>query len=279
MSRFINVTAKQVSCDASSATYECTVSKVGVCYFGLCDYNRCLAIKKAGGYSNYWGFPEKGSWKSSWGTPSWVLSSQSSANNQFGNLQGSLKSSITWREPVPIDRGNSRQGSKTIEVGVHSGSKVESDFGTTVAKITLTTTKIADASNSWLKATVDPATSDVRNITVEGGFTNPEGYYTMKLYRNGVEVPFDGTYVEKITEDKYLSTIYYELKIYGKDGTHYTSLTKKTQAYIDPSGPGVFVTKNNDAKSVHNMYFKNVNHKEITEVWIKKNGKVYKTEK
>ena len=59
----------------------------------------------------------------------------------------------------------------------------------------------------------------------------------------------------------------------------YTSLTKKTQAYIDPSGPGVFVTKNNDAKSVHNMYFKNVNHKEITEVWIKKNGKVYKTEK
>ena len=52
MSRFINVTAKQVSYDASSATYECTVSKVGVCYFGLCDYNRCLAIKKAGGYSN-----------------------------------------------------------------------------------------------------------------------------------------------------------------------------------------------------------------------------------
>lgn len=280
MSKFISVTAKQISCTANSATYECTVSRTNGSYFGFCDYNRCLAIKKAGGYSNYWGFPEKSSWKSSWGTPSWVLSSQGTANNAFGNLQGMLKASHTWTETVSINRGNSRQGSAYIEVGVKAGSNVESNFGTTLVGLTLTTSKIADASNSWLRVTVDPTTEQVRKITVEGGFTNPEGHYYMKLLRNGSEIKgFNGTYSEEISQNMYLSTIYFELQIYGKDGTHYNSLLKKAQAYIEPSGPGVSVKENSIVNPVNNMYLKNVNHKEITEVWIKKDGKVYKTEK
>lgn len=278
MSKYLSVSAKQISNNANSATYECTVARTNGAYFGYCDYYRCLAIKKASGYYKYWGFPKAASWKSAWGQPSWNLSSQQWVSNQFGNLQGFLDTTYTWTETISINRGNSRQGSKYVEVGVVSGSNINSDFGTTLVGLTLTTTKVPDATNSYLKSQVDPITVRNRKITVEGGFTNPEGYYNMRLYRNGVQVPFDGTYTEEVTKDKFFSNIVFTLKIYGKDGTLYNNLTKETKVYIEPSGVGVSVQKNS-THNIDSMYLNNVTHKEITEVWIKKNGKVYKTEK
>lgn len=279
MSKYLSVSAKQISSDSSSATYECTVSRTNGAYFGYCDYNRCLAIKKASGYYKYWGFPTTSSWRSSWGTPSWYLQSSGRyINNQFGNLDGFLATSYTWQERVSIDRGKSRQGSKYIEVGVVSGSGINSDFGTTLFPLTLKTTQIPDATNSWLDASVDPITVRNRYITIKGGFTNPEGYYNMKLYRNGIQVSFDGTYTEQVTKDKFFSSIVFTLKVFGKDGTLYKPLTKEKTVYIEPSGVGVSVQKNS-TYGVNSMYLNNVTHKEITEVWIKKNGKIYKTEK
>lgn len=278
MSKFLSVSAKQISNNANSATYECTVARTNGAYFGYCDYYRCLAIKKASGYYKYWGFPKASNWKSAWGQPSWNLSSQQWVSNQFGNLQGFLDTTYTWKETISIDRGNSRQGSKYVEVGVVSGSNISSDFGTTLVGLTLTTTKVPDATNSYLKSQVDPITVRNRKITVEGGFTNPEGYYNMRLYRNGVQVPFNGTYTEEVTKDKFFSNIVFTLKVYGKDGTLYNNLTKETKVYIEPSGVGVSVQKTS-THNVDSMYLNNVTRKEITEVWIKKNGKVYKTEK
>ena len=278
MSKYLSVSAKQISNNANSATYECTVARTNGAYFGYCDYYRCLAIKKASGYYKYWGFPKAANWKSSWGQPSWNLSSQQWVSNQFGNLQGFLDTTYSWTETISIDRGNSRQGSKYVEVGVASGSNINSDFGTTLVGLTLTTTKVPDATNSYLKSQVDPITVRNRKITVEGGFTNPEGYYNMRLYRNGVQVPFTGTYTEEVTKDKFFSNIVFTLKVYGKDGTLYNNLTKETKVYIEPSGVGVSVQKTS-THNVDSMYLNNVTRKEITEVWIKKNGKVYKTEK
>ena len=278
MSKFLSVSARQISNNANSATYECTVARTNGAYFGYCDYYRCLAIKKASGYYKYWGFPKASNWKSAWGQPSWNLSSQQWVSNQFGNLQGFLDTTYTWTETISIDRGNSRQGSKYVEVGVVSGSNISSDFGTTLVGLTLTTTKVPDATNPYLKSQVDPITVRNRKITVEGGFTNPEGYYNMRLYRNGVQVPFNGTYTEEVTKDKFFSNIVFTLKVYGKDGTLYNNLTKETKVYIEPSGVGVSVQKTS-THNVDSMYLNNVTRKEITEVWIKKNGKVYKTEK
>ena len=279
MSKFLSVSARQISNNANSATYECTVSRTNGAYFGLCNRNVNLVIKKASSYYKHWGFPVRSSWKASWGEPSWYLWGGNYQDIGYGYLDGFLATSYTWTETVSINRGNSRQGSKTIEVGVKAGPGTSSDFGTTLAKLTLTTTKIPDATGSWLKATVDPITQRDRYITVEGGFTNPESYYNMRLYRNGVQVPFSGTYTEQVTKDKFFTNVVFTLKVYGKDGTLYNNLTKETKVYIEPSGVGVSVQKASTTHSINSMYLNNVTHKEITEVWIKKDGKVYKTVK
>lgn len=281
MSKFLSVSARQISNNANSATYECTVSRTNGAYFGYCDRTRYLAIQKATGLYKHWGFPVTSSWKAAWGQPSWYLQAggRNVTNDRGATLDGFLGTSYSWTETISINRGNSRQGSKYVEVGVVSGSGINSDFGTTLVGLTLTTTKVPDATGSWLKATVDPITQRDRYITVEGGFTNPESYYNMRLYRNGVQVPFSGTYTEQVTKDKFFTNVVFTLKVYGKDGTLYNNLTKETKVYIEPSGVGVSVQKTSTTHSVNSMYLNNVTRKEITEVWIKKDGKVYKTVK
>jgi len=281
MSRFISVSdPKQIEWHKDKGVIQYTISRTNSAYFGYCDYYRCLAIKRANGRYKYWGFPVKSKWKASWGEPSWNLSTQQWVNNQFGNLQGELFESRTFTDEIPINRGNARQNSVEVKVGVESGSNINSDFGTTLKTIRVYTSKIADASGVWLTVEVDPITVQERYITVKGGFTNPEGHYNMRLYRNGSQISFNGEYKEKVTEDLYENTVNFELRIYGADGTYYKELTKTASTKkIEPSGPGVSVNNNGTVFDVTHMYLNNVTHKIIPEVWIKKNGKVYKTVK
>ena len=283
MSKYISVSdPKQIEWHADKAVIEYTISRTNSAYFGYCDYYRCLAIKRANNRYKYWGFPVKSKWKSSWGEPSWYLqASGRPISNQFGYLEGELFESKKFTDEIKISRGNKRQGSVEVEVGVLSGSNISSDFGTTTKKIKVYTSKIADASNVTLSVEVDPVTSNTRYIKVKGGFTNPENHYNMRLYRNGIQVNnFTGEYSEQITEDKYYATINFELRIYGADGTYYKELTKQVSTgSIEPSGPGVSVRDSNTTQSVSNMYLNNVTHKEISEVWIKVDGKIKKTEK
>lgn len=280
MSKYINVsTPKQVEWHRNKAVIEYTISKVGSSYFGYCDYNRYLLIKRATGNYKYWGFPVASKWKADWGDPSWNLSSQQYVTNKPGRYQGELFETRTFRDEIPITRTNSRQDSLEITVGVYAGSGINSNFGTTTKTIKVYTTKIADASNVWIKSQVDSESSDGREIIVEGGFTNPENYYTMKLYKNGVQVPFNGTYTEVLEDNTEFKTLTFELRIYGKDGTYYKELTKTSILNVEPLGPGVSVNNSGTIANVNAMYLNNVSHKNITEVWIKKDGNVHKTVK
>lgn len=281
MSRFINVSnPRQIEWHKDRGVIQYTISRTNSAYFGYCDYYRCLAIKRATGRYKYWGFPVSYSWRSEWGAPSWILSSQQYVNNQFGYLQGELFESRTFTDTVYINRGNARQNSVEVRVGVESGSNINSDFGTTLKTIRVYTSKIADASDVRLSVEVDPITEQERYIKVKGGFTNPEGHYNMRLYRNGSQIPFNGEYQELITEELFENVINFELRIYGADGTYYKELTKTASTNkIESSGPGVSVNNNGTICDVTHMYLNNVTHKIIPEVWIKKDGKVYKTVK
>ena len=283
MSRFISVSdPKQIEWHSNKAVIQYTISRTNSAYFGFCDYYTCLAIKRANGRYKYWGFPVKSKWKSSWGEPSWYLQASGRyRTNQFGNMDGVLFESQTFTDEITINRGNSRQGSVEVEVGVLAGSNVSSDFGTTTKKVRVYTSKIADASNVTLSVEVDPITEDERFITVKGGFTNPEGHYNMRLYRNGIQVNnFNGEYKEAITEDKFYNSINFELRIYGADGTYYKELTKQASSgIIEPAGAGVYIQTASEVADVSTMHLKNVTHKEISEVWINVNGKIIKTVK
>ena len=286
MSKFIKVTAKQISNTKDSATYECTISRDNSGYFGLLNKNHHLVVWKAGSNGKgkaymHWGFPERSKWKSGWGSPDYDLYGGTKVDVGYGSLQGFLQSSYTWKETVSISRGNKRQGSVTVKVGVKAGSNVESNCSSDILKtITLTTTKIAEASNVKLVVEVDPETSSDRKIRVTGSFTNPENHYRMELYKNGGKVSsFTGTYTDTITEKMYNTCILYELRIYGKDNTYYSGLTKRVQVDIGSPPIGLYVNPENSIAGVNSMLFNNVTQKEIKEVWIKVDGKVYKTQR
>lgn len=284
MSKFISVSVKQTANDSSSATYECTVSKLSSSYFGICQYYNCLVIWKAGSNGKgqaykHWGFPVRSSWKASWGEPSWYLWGGNYFKSQYGNLDGFLGNTYKWTETVTIDRGNSREGTKEITVGVKAGKNTSTSFGTTLKTITLKTTRIPDPSNVVLnQPVVDEPNVENRTLTVTASFVNPENYYTARLYKDGVQVPFtNNTYTMNITKEMYNTNPKFELRIFGKDNTYYKEFTKEVRAYIAPSGVGLTVKHNGEPKEIDNAYFRNVTNKEIKEIWIKKNGKIYKT--
>ena len=278
MSYFINIsTPVQTYQDKEKARFSYTISRLHGSYFGLCD-SRSLLIKRVNSSGQqynykYWGFPEKSKWKSSWGSPDWRLQNETTVI--ANGCTGYLRESVYLEDEVKINRGNSRQGSMRVTVGVYAGSGNESRFGTTEQSITLYTSKVADPSNSWLSVTADGAEVANRKITVKGGFTNPEGYYTMKLYRNGTNVSFNGEYTESITKDKEKTTIYYELRVYGKDGTCYTAMTKTGSVTPAESSKGIRVNQKG-IKKVYELKRKNVTLKDVKDIYIKKDGKIRK---
>ena len=101
----------------------------------------------------------------------------------------------------------------------------------------------------------------------------------MWLFKNGTQIKdFTGEYTEDIPVSA-SETINFELRIYGADGTYYKELTVPKSITISPVGPGVSIKSNNNVVGVVEMNLKNVTLKNISEVWIKKDGKLYKTVK
>lgn len=286
MSKYIKVTVKQVAASKDSATYECTVARQNSSYFGYCNKNTHLVIWKAGAKGTgkaykHWGFPKRADWKSSWGEPSWNLWGGNKVDIGYGNLDGFLDTSYKWQEIVNIDRGNKRQGSKQIKVGVKAGPGTSDSFAKDILKtITLKTIQVPDPTLDLFVATIDTS-GTVPCIDVKWSFVNPEDYYRVELYKNGekVELKDPVHYVEKITPDMFNQTIKFEGKVYGKDNTYYKEFSKSASLTIQPIGPGVTVNNSGTIANVNAMYLNNVTHKGITEVWIKKDGKVYKTVK
>ena len=280
MSKYIKVSApKQVGWHKDKAVIEYTISRDPYAYFGMCYGNNYLIIKRATGYYKYWGFPKASSWKSSWGTPSYALSAEQYTSAGAGYYQGVMFESQTFRDEIPIKRGTAREGSTEVTVGVYAGSNISSDFGTTTQKLKVYTSKVSDASGVWLTAEVDSSTPNDRKLIVKGGFTNPENYYNMRLYKNGEEIKsFTGEYTESIPISA-SETINFELRIYGADGTYYKELTVPKSITLTPLGPGVSVNNSGTIADVNAMCLNNVTLKDIKEVWIKKDGKVYKTVK
>lgn len=282
MAKYTFVSARQISCDANSATYECTVSAYSTSYFGLLSNSTCIAIRAWNGYLRYWGWPR--TWKSRWGTPSYYLKNAQYYNGPFGNLQGLLgpDRSYTWTDTVPINRGNSRKGTLDVVVGLEYKGN-DQRFGSALQTLRLETAEIPVANIQSFSGSADGGnvTGD-RYIRLACKFTNPEGYYQCRLYdANGTNLKtVGGTSLEHnilITKDMYQTTRRFIVELYGRDNSRYDR--REITVSIEPSGAGLWVKENSIAREVNKTTFRNVNHKEVKEVWIKKDGKWRKTRK
>lgn len=285
---YMSLSITQTGSTANSATYVCTVSCDRTSYYGINLNTSPIGIfDHTGNCIQYIGWPARNAWRSGWGTPDyrydgyWV-------DTWWGNHQAILLSnySYSFERTVSINRGNSRKGSVTIQCAVLCGYDeigTPTDFKSVRVNKTLTTTEIPKTTvKGNITCTIDGPNVRDRYIRLVANFDNPSNYYTAKFYdKDNKEIKSStGTSISidiPITKDMYQTNVSYTCKIWGKDGTCYDTKTTGIK-YIEPSGVGVTV-KSSGVQDVSTMNFKNVNTKEIKEVWIKENGKVYQTRK
>jgi len=275
MASNLSVSCEQISNTSNSATFRCTITANSSSYYGL--VSPCIAIKTWNGYRNYWGFPLSNHWKSSWhASPDYRLVNGSVINGAFGSLNGQLTDrTYTWTETVPINKGNSRQGTATITVGAQYNGN-DSRFASALITKTLNTTSTPYGEITSKNCTVDSGnTSGTRYIHITCNFTNPENYHTCKLFdASGKLITATSvsplTYNITITKDMYQKTKAYKLELYGKDNNACPG-AQTIYAFIEPSGVGLWTKQNSNTKEVSTATFKNVNQKQITEIWIRKN--------
>lgn len=282
MAKYINEPTLTITAQTSTyVDYTCTITTARNSYYGMPVSTYPIAVVDHTGQARaYIGWPKYSSWKASWGTPDYKLRTGASISGPWGTANGMLLNdySYSFQGRVELNRGDQRKKSITIEVGVKS--KGSNDFGTTMKQFTLSTTEIPKPTiNTDLKCTVDGPNESSRKITVSLNFTNPDNYYTAKLYMNNdLLASYTTSFTRDITvtEEMYQTNPVFKCIIWGKDGNNYGE--KSSSVYVEPGGVGVTV-KNSGNHSVSNMDFRNVNNKEIKEVWVKVNGKVYKTRK
>ena len=279
MSRNISVSVAEIVSrrTPNSSTYTATVTRINNAWYGLCAYNKELAILKASGYYKHWGFPAKGIWSANpgWGPPSWLLDTNTYgdqvSNQGFGNLTGFLSNSYSWEETVSINRGNARQGSKNITVGVVAGPGVHPDFQTTLATTTLYTTRIADVSNVSLALSQSDKNASNRFITAKVDFVNPENYYTANLYLNDIKINSSQSSFEftiPITKSMENVSQAFKLIITGKDSVDY--YTTPSDIKILQGGIGPYIRTSSKVLSTNNTYRKVDNTmKQITDIYYK----------
>ena len=291
MALVTTVAVKQTAKTYNSATYSCDVSiNRKTSYYGLNpEQYPCAVVDHTGAALKYIAWPERNQWKGSWGVVPWHhYQDGTTINGKWGRAQCGFLSNFkypTFTRTVTIDRGNSRKGTMTIKVGTKSsGSK---DFAGVLKEITLETEEIptSNFSASSITASVDsPDTQGTRYIRLSVEFKNPENYYTAKIYdANGVVLATSSNGATSvsttvtITEAMFQNNYTYKAVLWGKDGNAYHTIYSP-QLYVEPSGAGVWV-KNSGTYVTSAMAFRNVNNKEIKEVWVKVNGKIYKTRK
>lgn len=246
-----------------------------------------------GEYPYYgWAAPDRGSWKyfsntdpavgnyyrlydssSGWQNLSWVYFSP-----QPGYISAKV---LEFYRDVTINRGNSRQGSVTVRVGIDSKYS-DWRFPDCFVNLTLYTNKIADISNVALNVTIDDKSNNPRYIRVSSSFTNPSTYYTAYLYHNGNLLASGTGSLSRnieVTYNMFDTNQSFNLVIKGKDGVTYHNSTKTV--HVEPSGVGIWVRQSNRANEVFHVYYKNNSGEiiEVTEAWYKRNSQNIKTTK
>ena len=285
------VTAKQTAKTVDSATYTCTVSIIRkTSYRGLNpEQYPCAVVDHTGKALKYIAWPERNRWKQSWGVVPWHHYQDGTIiNGKWGRAQCGFLTNYqypTFERTVDIDRGTSRKGSVTIYVGTKSTSG--GDFKGVLQELTLETEEIPKSSftNSSITSSIDPPkTSGTRYIRLNVSFNNPSNYYTAKLYDNNgalLATSNEGdtslSYNIPIDKDMFQKSYIYKAILWGKDGNAYHTIYT-SGIYVEPSGAGVYV-KNSGVHETNALAFRNVNNKEIKEVWVKVNGKIYQTRK
>ena len=200
---FYQIEAEQISSTADSATYKMRASILNNGRWGT---RRNIAIYDHNGRVVYWNAPELSKWtwrgdgyyiwESYYNTPGdWIQLAYEYYSGEPGYALDSVYEHTAT--VTGISRGNNRQGSKTINIGIKStftGSK----FPNCMGDLTLYTSKIADVSNVRLSVSIDDVTETDREIHVNASFTNPESYYTGYIYHNGSQI---GTVTSSSTID------------------------------------------------------------------------------
>lgn len=283
-STYIQVTAKQISCTASSATYECTVSRINKGVYVNCVKEYHLALKKSADKPFLlWGFPTDYAKYNYRAHANLTTNSTVDIGAGYGKLPSKISNSESWTETVSINRGNSRQGSKTIKVGVKTGNSTDKNFKPDLVTLTLKTLEIAKPNKPTITITVDDEKQKTRYIHINITMNNPENFYTAKLLDgsgNQIGGSHTSSWEESILIDKnyFETTQNYTVKITGKDGTLYHEVSSSS-GFIKASGVGAQVKADGSIQDVNTAHFKNANIKTISEVWIKKDGKVYQIRK
>jgi hypothetical protein len=277
------VEAWQTGSTADSASYRMVVSRRGTYFWGT---SNAVSVYDHNGRITYWAAPSKSSWK--WDGSVYYLNNYDGSKqvlswNYWAPQAGYVAAnSLTYDRTVTgISRGNNRQGSRTINIGIQS-TYSDSRFLTCRGDLTLTTSKIADVSNVSLSASADGKDVSDRYIRITASFTNPESYYTGYLYHGNSLLGSTAGSISKtvkITNAMFETTQGFTFVIKGKDGVTYS--TKSASAYIEPSGVGIWYKQNSSAKECFHVYYKNSSGKiiEVTEAWAKRNNINVKTVK
>jgi hypothetical protein len=260
-SKAFSIKAEQLSTRyKDKAIYYISVSRKGGYFWGL---RNAVKIRNHNGAFVSWAAPAKSDWSYSDDLKFYKTDSAGNAQTlsyefwdpQPGYITGS---SLYYQFEVDINRGNKRQESKTIYVGIDS-TYTSSDFKSCGGNLTLYTSKIADVSNVLLTVTADDGSKSDRYIHVSASFTNQENHYTGTLYRGKTSLGTTKGSISKdipITYDMFEKTETFYFKITGADGTEYPNSTKQVPIYIEPSGVGIWNKKNNKSNEVYHMYYK-----------------------
>jgi hypothetical protein len=274
------VEATQTACGKDWAEYKLTVARANGMFWGGVDV---ISIHDHNGHVCWWAAPglsewvwqnnqyELYDWATGWQALYWKF-----WNPEPGYLAAS--SHTITRRVNNISRGNKRQGSKTVRVGVQS---VYSDwrFTTCIINLPLTTEQIPLPSNVTLTATADDKTIPDRKIRIVASFSNPESYYTGMLYHNGVLIASSSDPITKeinITPVMFNTKQRFSFTIKGKDDIEHIT-PKETEVFIEPSGLGIWY-KDDEPKEVFHVYQKNNSGEiiEVTEAFCKRNNKIIK---
>ena len=270
-SSIIQIDAYQSASGPNWADVVVTASRKSGNFWGM---QQGLRLAVHGEYSNWWACPNLGAWKhDSAGYYIMYNGYRQSLSWYYWAPQAGYQTgtSIAMTKRVYIDRGNSKQGSTTINVGMDGTYSSAKCSGT----ITLYTTAVAEPSNLSISATADGKNVTNRYIRVSYNFTNPENFYSAEIYHNNVRI---SNLTIPITYAMFNTTQTFKLIVRGKDGS-----TKEatTSVWIEPSGVGIWYKQSGTAKEVFHVYYKNSqgNIIEVSEAWYRRNTTNIKTVK
>ncbi len=288
----VTVEAWQTSSDSKGGYYTVKVSRRGDYFWGGAvwrnsttrDRGACHVEIEGKNVVN-WAAPHISAWK--WDGSVYYLRDYTSGQNKvldwmFWAPQPGWDT-FNYREfpnnRVDINRGTSRQASKSVSAGV----VMENGWSSAMGSITIYTSKIADPSNVGLSASVSSKTEAKRKITVSCSFSNPESYYTAYLYHGNTLLGSSSSGFTKtidVTYSMFNTTQTFKLIIKGKDGVEYIT-PKTTSVYIEPSGVGIWVRNGGATKEVFHVYYKSKTGAivEVSEAWYRRNNINIKTVK